>query len=125
MIVSDEKFCWTQLDEQAISRSDQHSFHICAEGMLSDFRAQIYNLRAGESFVVPSAPWPSHLSIIVCISGVVDVALPDRKLELQQLTQLIVLLGVICTLTARRDSAIEVMSFLTAPPQSNIASNRA
>ena len=117
MVVSDEKFWWVQLDEEASARSDQSSFHICAEGALSDFRAQIYNLRAGDSVDAPTVRWPNHLCVIVCISGRVDATLPDRSIELRPLSQLVVLPGVACTLTARGDAALDLMSFNTAPAQ--------
>jgi hypothetical protein len=115
MIVSDDKFCWVQLDDEALARSDQRSFHVCAEGKLSDFRTQIYNLRAGDSVDAPSVRWPNHLSVIVCINGLVDAKLPDRTIELRRLSQLVVLPGVACTLTARGDAALDLMSFNTAP----------
>ena len=114
MVISDDKFWWVQLDEEASARSEQRSFHICAEGALSDFRAQIYNLRAGESVDAPTVRWPNHMSVIVCISGHVDATLPERSIELRRLSQLVVLPGVSCTLTARGDAALDLISFNTA-----------
>ena len=118
MVVSDEKFWWVQLTQEASARSDQSSFHICAEGALSDFRAQIYNLRAGDSVDAPTVRWPNHLCVIVCISGRVDATLPDRSIGFAApLAVGSVLPGVACTLTARGDAALDLMSFNTAPAQ--------
>ena len=62
MVLSDEKFWWVQLDEEASSRLDQSSFHVCADGMLSEIHADILSLHGGETLSVPSALWPRDLS---------------------------------------------------------------
>lgn len=119
MVLSDEQSWWVQLDEEASSRIDQGSFHICAEGMLSDFRAQIFNLHAGESVPVVNTHWPHHMSIVICITGSIEAKLPNRSFQMRQLSQLVVLPGISCVLTAHEDSALEMMSFLSAPPIAN------
>ena len=67
-------FWHSQLDRIARQRFDQRSFHAFAEGMHSDARGQIFNLRAGERLPLWTDQWPDHLFIVLMISGDVDAA---------------------------------------------------
>jgi len=115
--MSSEK-CWvTQLDEEAIRRGDQRSFHAFAEGEHSDVRGQIYNLDEGSELALPSDSWPQHLFIVLGIHGTVDAYVGRDVFHLKAQSQMVILPGTLCKLTARSAAAIELISLLSTPPR--------
>jgi hypothetical protein len=112
------EFWHSQLDALARQRFDQRSFHAFAEGMHSDARGQIFNLRAGDSLPLWTDQWPHHLFIVLMISGDIDVAFVSESVELRELSQLVVLPGTGCTLSAKTDSSFEILSFHSQAPSS-------
>lgn len=109
-IISDAQFTWVQLDAAAHARRDQSSFHVLAEGMHADLRAQIYSLAAGDRFDVPSDRWPLHAFLLTGLTGTIDVTVAHRALVLRQLSQLLILPGVPCALTARSEASVQIVS---------------
>ena len=117
MVHSGDGFWNVQLDDEAAARSDQPSFHVFAEGMHSDVRGQIYNLTEGGELALPHDRWPRHLFVVIGISGSVDAEMANRAVGLRPLSQLVILPGVPCRLTARSAAAVEVISLLSSPPE--------
>lgn len=116
MIETGDGWWWMQVNDLAAARSAQQSFHACAENALSDFRIQVYNLRAGETTRTPTVIWPNHLAVVTGITGSVDVALPSHRFVLKPFSQVVVLPGVECSLTASVDSSLQILSFHAAQP---------
>src|SRR5262249_28091149 len=118
-MVSDRHWI-AQLDEEAVARRDQSSFHVFAENQHSDVRGQIYNLDAGAELVLPYDGWPHHVFIVIGIDGVVDTLVEGTSHSLRRQTQLVLTPGTPCTLTARTPAAVEVLSFLSTPPRGTV-----
>ena len=120
MGMSSDKYWFTQLDVEASCRRDQKSFHVFAEGQNSDVRGQIFNLDEGEATALPSDRWPHHLFIVIAIHGTVDAHIEDQVFQLLALSQLIILPGTPCKLTARSPAAIEIICLLSTPPRATV-----
>ena len=58
----------------------------------------------------------THVFIVLVVRGELEVSLRQTTLHLRPLSQLVILPGVACTLNARSAVAIQVISFLSAPP---------
>jgi hypothetical protein len=114
---SSDKYWVTQLDEEATRRQDQGSFHVFAEGEHSDVRGQIYNLADGGEVVLPHDHWPRHLFVVIGIHETVDAHIEDAVFRLRAHSQLVVLPGTPCKLSANLAAAIEVISLLSTPPR--------
>ena len=110
-----DKYWRTQLDDEALRRRDQPSFHAFAEGMHSDVRGQIRNLPARAEFALPSDSCPQHVFILIGLRGEIEARLAGDTVNLRLLSQLVVLPGVSCQLVATSDAAVEVISFLATP----------
>lgn len=110
MVISGEGFWWAQLDEEASGRHDQGSFHVFAEAAHSDLRGRIYNLAEGGHLTIPHDRWPGHLFVVMGIAGTLDAEIGRRTVPLRALSQLVVLPGVPCRLTARSNASLEVLS---------------
>ena len=78
--------------------------------------ARSLNLRAGERLPLWTDQWPDHLFIVLMISGDVDAAFVSESVELRELSQLVVLPGFGCTLSAKTDTSFEILSFLSQAP---------
>ncbi len=117
MVISTEKYSFAQLDEEAGGRRDQRSFHMFAEGQHSDVRGQIFNLDVGGELALPHDRWPHHLFVVVGIAGSVGAEIEGRTFTMGPHSQLVVLPGTPCKLTARTAAAIELISLLSMPPQ--------
>ena len=115
--MSTEKYWFAQLDQTASQRRDQPSFHVFAEGQHSDVRGQIFNLPAGGALALPAEQWAHHLFVVIGIEGAVDAEIEGRTFSMGPHSQLVVLPGTPCTLTARSAAAIEVISLLSMPPR--------
>jgi hypothetical protein len=113
-----DKYWVTQLDEEARRRRAQGSFHAFAEGQHSDLRGQIYNLEDGGEVSVPHDRWPHHLFIVVGIHGTIDAHIESQVFPLRAQSQLVILPGTPCKLTARSAAALELISFLSTAPRS-------
>ena len=116
MGISSDKYWVTQLDVEAARRRNQGSFHVFAEGQHSDVRGQIYNLPDGGEVALPHDRWPRNLFVVIGIDGAVDADLEDRVVRLRPQSQVVILPGTPCKLTARSAAAIEVISLLSTPP---------
>ncbi len=116
-MTSTEKYWFSQLDQVAVQRRDQRSFHLFAEGQHSDVRGQIYNLEVGGELVLPHERWPHHLFVVVGIEGAVDADIEGHTFAMRPHSQLVVLPGTPCKLTARSTAAIELISALSMPPR--------
>ena len=114
--ISRDTFTRVQMDEEAKSRSDQPSFHVFAEGQLSDLRGQIYNVAAGASWVRPHDRCPGHVFIVTGLTGRADAEVDGCVLTLVPFTQLVVLPGVPCRLNALCDASFQVISLLGISP---------
>jgi hypothetical protein len=112
---------FTQLDEVALRRRDQASFHVFAEGQHSDVRGEVKNLAEGVELTLPYPGWARHVFIVIGILGVVDVRFDRWSYVLRAQSQIVVLPGTACRLKAREASAIEVLSLLSTVPTSNPA----
>ena len=110
---SSDTFWFAQLDEEAHRLADQPSFHVFAEGMHSDARGQIFNLDAGASLDLPHEKWPDHFFVVLGLAGTVVAEVSDRKLQLTRLSQLAVLPGVACRLTAKSKASLQLLSFVS------------
>jgi hypothetical protein len=104
-----DKYWFTQLNEEFARRRDQPSFHVFAEGQHSNARGQIYNLNAGSKVTLPFQT--GEVGIILGLAGRAEVRLADETLHVEQLSQLVVLPGISCQLSADADCAIEVITF--------------
>ena len=120
MGISSEKYWVIQLDEEATRRGDQRSFHVFAEGEHSDARGQIYNLEEGSELSLPHDRWPHHLFIVLGIHGTVDAHVGSDVLPLRAQSQMVILPGTACKLTARASAAIELISLLSMPPRATV-----
>jgi len=116
MVISEEGFWHAQLDDEVTGRHDQGSFHVFAEGEHSDVRGQVYNLAEGGQLSIPHDRWPQHLFVVMGIAGSLDAEIGGRTLPLRALTQLVVLPGVPCRLTARSNASLEVISLRSHRP---------
>jgi len=116
VVISTEKYLFAQLDQEASTRRDQRSFHVFAEGQHSDVRGQIFNLDEGGAVALPHDRWPHQLFVVVGLQGSVDAEIEGRTLSMGPFSQLVVLPGTPCTLTARSTAAIELISLLSMPP---------
>lgn len=116
MIDSTDKFWWIQLDEEAAARPDQPSFHAFAEGMHSDVRGVVITLACGGNFDLPHDRWPRHISIVIAIEGALDAEIDGRTIALRALSQLVVLPGVPCRLTATSVATVEWISLISMSP---------
>jgi|SRR5579871_535853 len=114
--MSTESYWFSQLDQEAARRRDQRSFHVFAEGQHSDVRGQIYNFDAGRELVLPHDRWPQHLFVVVGIEGSVDADIGGRTFAMRPHSQLVVLPGTPCKLTARSQAAVELISLLSTAP---------
>lgn len=118
MALSTNEYSLSNLDVESLRRLDQQSFHLFAESMCSDARGQIYNLPPLACISLPHDHWPNHLFIVLVIRGEIEALVRERTLHLRPLSQLVILPSVPCTLSAPSAAAIEVISFLSAPPRS-------
>jgi hypothetical protein len=116
VVISTENYSFAQLDEEAAGRRDQRSFHTFAEGQHSDVRGQIFNLEEGGELALPHDRWPHHLFVVVGIAGSVGAEIEGRTLAMGAHSQLVVLPGTPCKLTARSAAVIELISLLSTPP---------
>jgi hypothetical protein len=116
MATAADGYWFAELAQEAERRGDQPSFHLFAEGTHSDLRGQIVNLDADGSYELPFGKLPHHLFVLVGVAGTVEAVLPDARLTLRPLSQLVVLPGVPCVLTACTDASFEVLSFLASVP---------
>jgi hypothetical protein len=117
VVISTEKYSFAQLDEEASGRRDQRSFHVFAEGQHSDVRGQIFNLDKGGEISLPHDRWPHQLFVVVGIDGSVDADVDGRTFAMGPHSQLVVLPGTPCKLTARSAAAVELISLLSMPPR--------
>ena len=115
--MSTETYWFSQLDQEAGRRRDQRSFHVFAEGQHSDVRGQIYNFDAGGALVLPHDRWPQHLFVVIGIEGAFDADIEGRIFVMGPHSQLVVLPGTPCKLTARSLAAVELISLLSTPPR--------
>jgi hypothetical protein len=111
MVSGDDKHWAADLDDEAIRRRGQTSFHVFAEGKHSDVRGQLYNLEAGSSLVLPSDRWQHHIFIVLGVRGNLQAVIASTTINVRPLSQVVVLPGVSCTLSALSDAAIELISF--------------
>jgi hypothetical protein len=116
VVISENGFCWVQLDDEVTARRDQASFHVFAEGAHSDIRGQIYNLAEGGQLTIPHERWPLHLFLVIGITGSVDAEIGRRTVPLRPLSQLLILPGMPCRLTARSKASLEVVSLRSHRP---------
>jgi len=116
MATAADGYWFADLADEAERRRDQSSFHLFAEGNHSDARGQIVNLDAGASYELPVARLPRHLFVLIGVAGSLEAVLPDARLTLRPLSQLVVLPRVPCVLTASTDASFEVLSFLASEP---------
>ena len=116
MTIAETGFYWAQLDEEAAARRDQKSFHVFAEGAHSDVRGQIYNLEAGGELTIPHERWPQHLFLLTGISGALEAEIGHRAVPLRPLSQLVILPGVPCRLTAGSPASLQVVSLRSHRP---------
>lgn len=116
MFISDKGFWCVNLDEEAAARSEPGAAPIFAAPAHSDLRGQIYNLAAGADLTIPHEKWPLHLFLVLGISGSVEAEIRGRKLPLRAHSQLVILPGVPCRLTASSPAAIEVISLRSHRP---------
>ena len=119
MVTSTERYWFAQLDQEAAQRRDRPSFHLFAEGQHSDVRGQVFNLDAGGAFALPHERWPQHLFVVIGIEGFVDAEIEGRTIAIGPHSQLVVLPGTPCKLTARSAAALELISFASMPPSSS------
>jgi hypothetical protein len=119
MVVSTDKYWFVQIDEEAVRRRDQPSFHWFAEGQHSDVRGQVFNLAAGGELQLPHDRWPLHLFIVVGIHGSVEAQVDDRVFAVRAHSQLVVLPGTPCMLRAGSAASVELISLLSTPPPSD------
>jgi hypothetical protein len=116
--VTSTETCWfSQLDQAADRRRDQRSFHVFAEGQHADVRGQIYNFDASGELVLPHDRWPRHLFIVLGVEWAVDAEIEGRTFAIRPHSQLVVLPGTPCKLTARSPASVELISFLSTPPR--------
>ncbi len=116
MIIAETGFYWAQLDEEAAARRDQGSFHVFAEGAHSDVRGQVYNLKEGGQLTIPHESWPRHLFLLTGISGSLEAEIGRRMVPLRPLSQLVILPGVPCRLTAGSPASLQVVSLRSHGP---------
>lgn len=116
MATAADGYWFADLADEAVRRRDQPSFHLFAEGTHSDARGQVINLDAGASYELPVTKMPQHLFVLIGLVGTLEAVLPDARLAVRPLSQLVVLPRVQCTLTASSNASFEVLSFLTSAP---------
>jgi hypothetical protein len=117
MVTGDDKHWVADLDDEALRRRDQASFHVFAEGEHSDVRGQLYNLEAGGSLPLPCDRWPDHVFIVLGVRGNLQAAVASTTVGVRPLSQIVVLPGVACTLSALSDATVEIVSFLSTCPR--------
>jgi hypothetical protein len=121
MVTGDDKHWVADLDDEAIRRRDQASFHVFAEGEHSDVRGQLYNLETGGSLALPCDRWPKHVFIVLGVRGNLQAALAGTTIGVRPLSQIVVLPGVACTLSALSDATVEIVSFVSTRPRPSIS----
>jgi hypothetical protein len=117
MVLSTGEYSISNLDEESFRRQDQPSFHVFAEGMHSDARGQIYNLPPDACLSLPHEKQPSHLFIVLVVRGELAALVRGEALHLRPLSQLVILPGVPCTLSATSTVTLELISFMSVPPR--------
>lgn len=118
MFISEkEKGFWhLNLDEESAARRQPGAVPVLALPVHSDLRGQIYNLAAGADLTIPHEKWPLHLFIVIGVAGAIDAEVGGRKVSLRALSQLVILPGVPCRLTATSAAAFEVISLRSHRP---------
>lgn len=116
MATHTDEYWYVALHEEAARRRDQPSFHVFAEGMHSDVRGQIFNLPSGAVYRLPSQAWPRHVFIVIAVAGQLEARFPSASQRLQALSQVVIVPGQSCELTATTDATFEVISFYSEPP---------
>ena len=116
MATHTDEYWHVALDDEAAQRRDQPSFHVFAEGMHADVRGQIFNLPLGAKYTVPTKPWPRHVFIVIGVSGDLEAQFPSCSLHLRALSQVVIIPGQSCELTAFTDATVEVISFVSSHP---------
>ena len=119
MALSKNEYSLSNLDEESLRRHDQPSFHLFAEGAHSDARGQIHNLPIDARLSLPHDRWPNHIFIVLVVRGEVEALVRGDTLQLRPMSQLVILPGVPCTLSAISAAAVELISFTSFPPRSD------
>lgn len=114
MVASTDRCWYVQLDEEAIARRDQRSFHVFAEGQHADVRGQIHTLSDDGELTLPHDRWPKHLFIVIGIRGDLEALVEGKSFQVRAQSQLVILPGTPCKIVAPGGGAVEVISLSSA-----------